>query len=231
MRRAARRAREGEGALRRAETRAPARTRRPSRRRATRCSRSLGLAVAFHDAGSWTRVVARKNVPDPVSETHEPHEHMHEPHSPGTWLLRERLRGRSTPRARSASSRIWSGRRTSRARQARAADRRGLLRRHGDGAHGLPLRQELDPAELEGLPHGRDDRVRLPRPRRQAPARGDPPSRPRYVRFRVFLLFDRVRLDGVVARRWREAGAHVASMRARRASARVRPPPRERARA
>ena len=32
----------------------------------------LGLAVAFHDAGSWTRVVARKNVPDPVSETHEP---------------------------------------------------------------------------------------------------------------------------------------------------------------
>ena len=52
----------------------------------------LGLAVAFHDAGSWTRVVARKNVPDPVSETHEPHEHMHEPHSPGTWLLRERLR-------------------------------------------------------------------------------------------------------------------------------------------
>ena len=50
----------------------------------------LGLAVAFHDAGSWTRVVARKNVPDPVSETHEPHEHMHEPHSPGTWLLRER---------------------------------------------------------------------------------------------------------------------------------------------
>ena len=52
----------------------------------------LGLAVAFHDAGSWTRVVARKNVPNPVSETHEPHEHMHEPHSPGTWLLRERLR-------------------------------------------------------------------------------------------------------------------------------------------
>ena len=52
----------------------------------------LGLAVAFHDAGSWTRVVARKNVPDPVSKTHEPHEHMHEPHSPGTWLLRERLR-------------------------------------------------------------------------------------------------------------------------------------------
>lgn len=55
--------------------------------------RELGLAVAFHDAGSWTRVVARKTDSATIA-THEPHEHMHEPQSPGAYLLRERLRAR-----------------------------------------------------------------------------------------------------------------------------------------
>lgn len=162
----------------------------------------LGLAVAFHDAGSWTRVVARKNVPDPVSETHEPHEHMHEPHSPGTWLLRERLRKKHPEGEVGLVEDLV--RASNKSHDKRAPQ---IVVAFCDGtetAHTAYLcaknlirpnsKDCLTVATIESDCHGHD-------------AKHQPAAiRHRYVRFPVFLVFDRVRLDGVVARRWREAG-------------------------
>ena len=163
----------------------------------------LGLAVAFHDAGSWTRVVARKNVPDPVSETHEPHEHMHEPHSPGTWLLRERLRKKHPEGEVGLVEDLV--RASNKSHDKRAPQ---IVVAFCDGtetAHTAYLcaknlirpnsKDCLTVATIESDCHGHD-------------AKHQPAAiRHRYVRFPVFLVFDRVRLDGVVARRWREAGS------------------------
>ena len=147
-------------ALRRAETRAP---QGPGglATAGDALLEELGLAVAFHDAGR--RASSPANVP--TSQLVRAARNMHEPHR-RAWLLRERPK--KHPEGEVGFVGIWSG--PNKSHDCRAADRRGLLRRHGDGAHGLPLRQG-SPAELEGLPHGRDDRVRLPRPRRQAPSR------------------------------------------------------------
>ncbi len=163
----------------------------------------LGLAVAFHDAGSWTRVVARKNVPDPVSETHEPHEHMHEPHSPGTWLLRERLRKKHPEGEVGLVEDLV--RASNKSHDKRAPQ---IVVAFCDGtetAHTAYLcaknlirpnsKDCLTVATIESDCHGHD-------------AKHQPAAiRHRYARFPVFLVFDRVRLDGGVARRWREAGS------------------------
>ena len=219
MRRAARRAREGEGALRRAETRAPQGPGGP---------REGGRR--FIGGAGPRRRLPRRRVVDARRRPQERPESSQRDARAARAHARAALAGHvvaagaapeEAPRGRGRPRRGFGPGVEQVARQARAADRRGLLRRHGDGAHGLPLRQELDPAELEGLPHGRDDRVRLPRPRRQAPARGDPPP---LCALPVFLLFDRVRLE------WRVDGVRDAPSDSWTSSARVPATTRERER-